>query len=219
MDDKSWFLLSSKLILNVENIVLCNLDISWRYLPEFASMKGIKFIVIKYMWSNCQNTFSLFFCLFSCSVLSDSFVTPWTVALYPLDFPGKNTGVGCCFLLQGIFPTQGSNSYFLHFLHWQADSLPKGRRVSVVKNLPASAGDMGLIPGSGMSLRAGNGSPLQYPCLRNPMDRGPWWATIRGVEEESDRTYRLKKNNQKIFIDVSIKDTVKNVLESFSFFL
>ena len=41
--------------------------------------------------------------------------------LYPLDSPGKNIGVGCHFLLQGIFPTQGSN---LYLLLWQADSLP-----------------------------------------------------------------------------------------------
>ena len=44
--------------------------------------------------------------------------------LHPWDFPGKNTGVGCHFLLQGIFLTQGSNTYLLHLLHWQADSLP-----------------------------------------------------------------------------------------------
>ena len=44
-----------------------------------------------------------------------------TRLLCPWDFPDKNTGVGCHFLLQGIFPTQGSNP---HFLHWQADSLP-----------------------------------------------------------------------------------------------
>ena len=37
--------------------------------------------------------------------------------------PGKNTGVGCHFLLQGIFPTQGSNTHFLYLLHWQTDSL------------------------------------------------------------------------------------------------
>ena len=42
----------------------------------------------------------------------------------PWDFPGKHTGVDCHFLLQGIFPTQGSNSCLLHLLHWQADSLP-----------------------------------------------------------------------------------------------
>ena len=39
-------------------------------------------------------------------------------------FPGKNTGVDCHFLLLGIFPTQGLNLCLLHFLHWQADSLP-----------------------------------------------------------------------------------------------
>ena len=51
------------------------------------------------------------------------FVTPWTVAhqaLLSMDSPGKNTGVGCHFLLQGTFATQGSN---LHLLCWKADSL------------------------------------------------------------------------------------------------
>ena len=42
----------------------------------------------------------------------------------PWDFPGKNTGLGCHFHLQGIFPTQGSNPHLLCLLHWQADSLP-----------------------------------------------------------------------------------------------
>ena len=40
------------------------------------------------------------------------------------DFPGKNTGVGCHFLLQGIFPTQGSNPYLWHLLNWQVNSSP-----------------------------------------------------------------------------------------------
>ena len=44
--------------------------------------------------------------------------------------------------------------------------------VSVVKNSPANAGDSGLIPGWGRSPREGNGNPLQYSCLGNPMDRG-----------------------------------------------
>ena len=44
--------------------------------------------------------------------------------LCPWDFPGKNIGVGCHFLLQGIFPTQGSNLRLLCLLHWQACSLP-----------------------------------------------------------------------------------------------
>ena len=51
---------------------------------------------------------------------------PMTVAarlLCPWDFPGKNTGTGCHFLLQGMFETQGSNKHLLCLLHWQADSL------------------------------------------------------------------------------------------------
>ena len=57
----------------------------------------------------------------------------------------------------------------------------------MVKNLPANAGDEGSIPGSGRSPGEGNGNPLQYSCLGNPMDRGAWWATVRGVAE-SDMT-------------------------------
>ena len=51
----------------------------------------------------------------------------------------------------------------------------------MVKNSPASAGDVGLILGSGRSLGAGNGNPLQYSCLRNPMDGGAWRVTTHGV--------------------------------------
>ena len=43
------------------------------------------------------------------------------------------------------------------------------------------AGDPGSIPGSGRSLGEGNGKPLQYSCLENPMGRGGWWATVHGV--------------------------------------
>ena len=65
-------------------------------------------------------------CLYVHSVVSDS-AAPWTVAHQaPLSmgFLVKNTGVGHDFLLQGIFSAQESNSYFLHLLHWQVDSLP-----------------------------------------------------------------------------------------------
>ena len=48
---------------------------------------------------------------------------------------------------------------------------------SVIKNPPANAGDMGLIPGSGRSPGGENGNPLQYSYLENPMDRGAWQAT------------------------------------------
>ena len=51
----------------------------------------------------------------------------------------------------------------------------------MVKNPPAKAGDMGLIPGLGRSSGEGNGNPLQYSWLGNPMERGAWWATVYWV--------------------------------------
>ena len=47
---------------------------------------------------------------------------------------------------------------------------------------------MGSIPGWGRSPGGGNGNPLEYSCLGNPMDREAWWATVHGVEKESDMT-------------------------------
>ena len=52
---------------------------------------------------------------------------------------------------------------------------------SVVKNLPANTGDTDLIPGSGRSPGGGNGNPVQYSCLENPIDRGACGATVHGV--------------------------------------
>ena len=60
-------------------------------------------------------------------------------------------------------------------------SFPGG---SVVKG----SGDAGSIAGSGRSPGIGNGNPLQYSCLGNPMDRGAWRATVHGVAKESDAT-------------------------------
>ena len=57
----------------------------------------------------------------------------------------------------------------------------------MVKNLPANAGDLGSIPGSGRSPGGGHGNPLQYSCLENPMDRGAWWATIDGAAKSQTR--------------------------------
>ena len=62
--------------------------------------------------------------------------------------------------------------------------------VLVVKNPPAKAGgvrDVGSIPGSERCPGGGCSNPLQYFCLGNPMDRGAWWAIVRGVSE-SDMT-------------------------------
>ena len=59
---------------------------------------------------------------------------------------------------------------------------------SVGKESAYNAGDLGSIPGSERSPGEGNGSPLQYSCLENPMDGGAWWATTQGVAKESDTT-------------------------------
>jgi hypothetical protein len=64
-------------------------------------------------------------------------------------------------------------------------SFPGG---SVVKKLPFNAGDKCLIPWSERSPGGGNGNPLQYLCLGNPMDRGAWKAIVHRVAKESDMT-------------------------------
>ena len=61
----------------------------------------------------------------------------------------------------------------------------------MVKNLPASAGDIrgvGSIPRWGRAPRGGHGSPLQYSCLENSMDRGTWWAMVHSIAKISDMT-------------------------------
>ena len=58
---------------------------------------------------------------------------------------------------------------------------------SVSKESACKAGDLGLIPGLGRSPREGNGNPLQYSCLENPMDRGAWWAVVHRVTKSWTR--------------------------------
>ena len=65
-------------------------------------------------------------------------------------------------------------------------ALPGGNVALVVKNPPADAGDVrdtGSIPGLGRSPGEGNGNPLQYSCLGNPVDKGAWQTTVHGVEK------------------------------------
>ena len=65
----------------------------------------------------------------------------------------------------------------------------------VVKNPPVNAEDVDSTPESGRSVGEGNGNPLQYSCLGNPMDREVWQATIHEVTKESDMTQWLNNNN------------------------
>ena len=58
---------------------------------------------------------------------------------------------------------------------------------SVVKNLPANAGDTRSIPGLGGSSGEGNDNPLQHSCLENPMDRGGRWAMVHGITKSQAR--------------------------------
>ena len=63
-----------------------------------------------------------------------------------------------------------------------------------IKNPPANSGDLRdlcFFPGSGRSLGGGHSNPLQYFCLENPMDGGPWWATVHGVTKSQTRLRRL----------------------------
>ena len=79
------------------------------------------------MSSNFYPSIILYVCLLSCSVMSDSL---WSYRLQPArflcpwNFLDRNTQVGCHFLHQGVFLTQGSNTYLLCLLHWQIDSSP-----------------------------------------------------------------------------------------------
>ena len=59
------------------------------------------------------------------------------------------------------------------------------------KESACNAGDLSSIPGSGRSPGGGDGNPLQYSYLENPMDRGAWWTTVHGVAEESNMTEQL----------------------------
>ena len=115
--------------------------------------------------------------------------------------------VGCHFLLQGIFLNQGWNPLaspalaggFFTTAPPRKPTGPGWKHVNWLDGFPGgsegresayNAGDLGSIPGSGRSPGGGNGNPLQYFCLENPMDRGAWRATVHRVAK-LDTTERL----------------------------
>ena len=70
-------------------------------------------------------------------------------------------------------------------------SSEKASLVAQTQEFAFNAGDPGLIPGSGRSPGEGNGNPLQYSCLENPVDWGAWQAIVRGVAKSQDTTERV----------------------------
>ena len=100
------------------------------------------------------------------------------------------------------------NFFFLTGIYKPAtriSGLPWGLRISKESN--CNAGDLGSIPGLGRSPGEGNGSPLQYFCLKNPMDGGAWRATVhRATKSQTWLTLSLYKNKYtKMFGELLIK--------------
>ena len=117
----------------------------------FFCIGDLSFLSCLFTFQSFFNLYDIYFsslgykssiaCVLSCVQL---FANPWTVthqALLSMGFPGKSTQVGCHFLLQGIFPTQGSSP---HLLHWQVDSLPLSHTVAPALILRSSFSACGI---------------------------------------------------------------------------
>ena len=86
---------------------------------------------------------------------------------------------------------------------------------SVAMNLPANAGDVGLIPGSGRSSGEGNGNPVQYSCLENPTDREAWQGTVHGlVRVGHDWVTRQQTFKTECFVDLKSTPITVSILYS-----
>ena len=88
---------------------------------------------------------------------------------------------------------------------WAYLGFPGGsdvKRLPAVRETAVRSGDRGSAPGLGISPREGNGTPLQYSCLENPMDGGAWWATVHGVAKSRTRLsdFTFKAVNEVIVI-------------------
>ena len=83
----------------------------------------------------------------------------------------------------------------------------------MVKNPPANAGDTCLILGSGRSPGVGNGNPLQYSCLGNPIDRGAWQGTVPGVAKEQHAAYCLQTVNSEAEAEKNSVELLFNALK------
>ena len=110
-----------------------------------------------------------------------------------------------------------------------SNELPGGGDLSVCTTLQDSpggsdgkasayhAGDLGSLPGLGRSPGGGNGTPLQYSCLENPMDAGAWWATVHGVAKSwtrlSDFTFTLHESKGSLLKYFTTNSLIASVLK------
>ena len=78
-----------------------------------------------------------------------------------------------------------------------------------------NVGDPGSIPGSGRSPGEGNGNPLQYSCLENPMDRGAWWATVHGVAKSRTRLRDFTSTSHHSVMDSSSRNKQLRLTDQF----
>ena len=128
------------------------------------------------------------------------FPTPWTLVYQAPSFVGfssKYIGVGCHFLPQGIFLIQESNPGLLHcrqtFYLWATVE-------ALWSQLSSDKGE-------------GNGTPLQYPCMENPMDGGAWWAAVHGVTKSQTRLKRLNSSSSS-YITSSKRNSKSNSINN-----
>ena len=95
--------------------------------------------------------------------------------------------------VQETFPVQSTKSTtwlrFKYYLYWVITLMLASQVVLVVKNPPATAGDVSSISGSGRSPGVGNGNSLQDSCLGNSRDRGAWWATVHWAVKNQTQLY------------------------------
>ena len=94
---------------------------------------------------------------------------------------------------------------FLDISNLSSGALSPGS--SGLKNLPASLGDVGSIPASGRSPAEGNGNPLQYSYLGNPIDIGAWLATVHEVTKRSGTTERVNNNILEFMLQFCLQQT------------
>ena len=109
--------------------------------------------------------------------------------------------------VHGVAQGQTQLKLSLHACYVWEDALLSLWVVLVIKNPPANTGhlgDTGSIPGSGRSPGEGNGNPLQYSCLENPMDKGAWRATADKIEKSQTRQKDVRGDKEEYFIIVLV---------------